>query len=294
MVRSPATGQAYPLRWICAALRVPRSSVYAAQRPRTAASGHRGPVPALSDAALLTAVREDLAASPFTGEGHRKVRARLRRRAVPIRVSRERVRRVMGQAHLLAPYRVRRTHGHPAHDGTVITGGPNQRWGTDGTTVMTAQEGRVWLFLTVEHWNSELLGWHVTTRGDRFAALAAVQGAVHTVAGHLEPDAVRGVELRMDHGSQYTARDFRAGIRFWGLSASYAFVGEPEGNGVAERMIGILKEQVLAGRVFQDAAEVRAAVAVFIPCYNADWLLARHGYRSPHEVRRALATQVAA
>lgn len=171
----------------------------------------------MSDAELEAAIREALAASPFTGEGHRKVVARLLRRPVPIRTSRKRALRIMRAAQLLAPHRVRQTHGDPAHAGTVVTTAPNVRWGTDGTTILTARDGRVWLFLTVEHWNSELLGWHVSQRGDRFAALAALQGAVETVAGHLEPDAVRGVELWMDHGSQSTARDFRAGIRLWGL-----------------------------------------------------------------------------
>ena len=38
----------------------------------------RGPTPALSDAQLLAAIRTDLARSPFQGEGHRKVHARLR------------------------------------------------------------------------------------------------------------------------------------------------------------------------------------------------------------------------
>jgi hypothetical protein len=33
----------------------------------------RGPQPAVSDAALLAAIRADLARSPWTGEGHRKV-----------------------------------------------------------------------------------------------------------------------------------------------------------------------------------------------------------------------------
>ena len=40
--------------------------------------GRRGPTPALSDAQLLEAIRSDLARSPFQGEGHRKVHARLR------------------------------------------------------------------------------------------------------------------------------------------------------------------------------------------------------------------------
>ena len=42
------------------------------------ARGAAGPTPALSDAQLLAAIRSDLARSPFQGEGHRKVHARLR------------------------------------------------------------------------------------------------------------------------------------------------------------------------------------------------------------------------
>ena len=44
----------------------------------------RGPKPAVSDADLLAAIRGDLARSPWTGEGHRKVWARLRAEATQI------------------------------------------------------------------------------------------------------------------------------------------------------------------------------------------------------------------
>ena len=52
-------------------------------RVRSAESGvlarrAAGPTPALSDAQLLAAIRSDLARSPFQGEGHRQVHARLR------------------------------------------------------------------------------------------------------------------------------------------------------------------------------------------------------------------------
>ena len=53
-----------------------------------------GPTPALSDAQLLAAIRNDLARSPFQGEGHRKVHARLRI-LDGVRVSRTRVLRVI-------------------------------------------------------------------------------------------------------------------------------------------------------------------------------------------------------
>ena len=37
-------------------------------------------------------------------------------------------------------------------------------------------------------------------------------------------DAARGVVLRHDHGSQYTARDFQAGLSFVGIQSSPSYV----------------------------------------------------------------------
>ena len=91
---SPATGRTYGVRRVCAAWRVARSSFDDARRqegrPHHSPAGRRGPKPALSDADLLAAIRRDLDRSPWTGEGHRKVWARLRV-IDGIRVSRTRV-----------------------------------------------------------------------------------------------------------------------------------------------------------------------------------------------------------
>ena len=53
----------------------------------------RGPQGAASDTDLLAAIREVIEASPFTGEGYRKVWARLRFRG--LRTAARRVRRLM-------------------------------------------------------------------------------------------------------------------------------------------------------------------------------------------------------
>ena len=97
---SPATGRPYGVARVCRVWEVARSSFYAARQAGadgtepTARPARRGPKPAISDQDLLTAIRADLARSPWTGEGHRKVWARLR--AVDgIRVSRKRVLRLM-------------------------------------------------------------------------------------------------------------------------------------------------------------------------------------------------------
>jgi hypothetical protein len=62
------------------------------------------PKPKMPDADLLAAIRADLETSLFSGEGHRKVWARLRILR-GIRVSRARVLRVMREYALLSPYR---------------------------------------------------------------------------------------------------------------------------------------------------------------------------------------------
>jgi hypothetical protein len=58
----------------------------------------------MADAALVGAIRELLVASPFHGEGHRKIWARLR--FARIRTSKRRVLRLMREHGLLAPGRV--------------------------------------------------------------------------------------------------------------------------------------------------------------------------------------------
>jgi putative transposase len=94
-----------------------------------------------------------------------------------------------------------------------------------------------------------------------------------------------GLRLRHDHGSQFVADDFQAEIAFLGIESSPAFVREPEGNGCAERFIRTLKENLLWVRRFATVEELRLALLEFRRCYNATWIVERHGYRTPAQVR---------
>ena len=116
---SPATGRRYGVARVCRAWDVPRSSCSAARRetgdvaparPR----GRRGPKPAVSDADLVAAIRADLARSPWSGEGHRKVWAWLRVQD-GLRLARKRVLRLMRENGLLSPHRARTRPG-AVHD----------------------------------------------------------------------------------------------------------------------------------------------------------------------------------
>ena len=288
---SPGTGRRYGVARVCGAWELPRSSFYAARAAAAesikagASPTRRGPEPAVSDVDLLAAIRADLARSPWTGEGHRKVWARLRAMD-GIRVSRKRVLRLMRQHALLSPHRAR-TRPETSHERHIITAAPNLMWATDATQVTTVADGKVWLFGVVEHWNAELLGWHVAKHGTRYEAIQALGMAVRQQFGHLGAGAARGLALRHDHGSAFMADHFQNQIRFWGMSPSYAFIGEPETNGVIERLFCTLKEQIVHGRIYQTIDEVRDAVRAFAAGYNADWLIAKNGYQSPAEARAA-------
>jgi putative transposase len=93
---SPVTGKPYGLAAVCRVWQLARSGVYRhlSASPPLAAQ-RRGPLGAMSDEALTTAIRGVLAASPFHGEGHRKVWARLRHAGT--RTSLRRVLRLMRQ-----------------------------------------------------------------------------------------------------------------------------------------------------------------------------------------------------
>ena len=172
---SPGTGLAYGLRRVCAAWGMARSSFYAmtsGQHAEQPPAKRRGTEARDLGPGAAVAIEADLEASPWEGEGYRKVWARLRV-CRDIRVARKRVLRLMRENNLLSPHRCRRRGGNP-HDGEIITHAPNLMWGTDGVRVFTVDDGWGWIFTAVEHWNAECVGWHVCKRGDRFAALQPI------------------------------------------------------------------------------------------------------------------------
>ena len=294
---SPGTGRRYPLSLVCRVYRVARSSVYASRGESQAADGQvagpRGPRPTVADAELLSRIRAVIAQSPFHGEGYRKIWARLRHGDAPVVVSKRRVLRLLREQHLLAPTRAGQPHGPKAHDGTITTAAPNVMWGADGTRFFTVQDGWCWLFTAVDHHTSEIVGHYVTKRGDRFAALEAVNRGVRRVFGTVRKDAAVGLVLRHDHGSQYAARDFQAGLAFVGIQSSPSYVREPQGNGIAEQKFRTLKEQCLYLHAFETVGEAQAVIAAFVEQHNEQWLVGRLGYRTPAAARRSFTEQAA-
>jgi putative transposase len=281
---SPSTGKPYGLARVCRVWSIARSTVYWQRQERAPLGPRRGPLGPCADDQLVEHIRRVLEASPFPGEGYRKVWARLRHG--DIRTSPRRVLRLMRAHHLLAPARRGHPHGPKAHDGTIIPGQVDTMWGTDMTATYTRQEGQVAIFIAVDHYSAECVGIHAAKQGTRFEALEPIRQGVRTSFGLFGQDIAQGLLLRHDHGSQYMSQVFQEELRFLGITSSPAFVREPEGNGCAERFIRTLKENLLWLTTFDTVEELRLALHEFQRQYNATWLIGRHGYKAPAQVRQ--------
>ena len=238
----------------------------------------------MPDAGMVETIRGVLLASPFHGEGYRKVWARLRHQG--LRTSKERVRRLMRENGLSAVSRAGSFRGPRNHDGTIIPETVNSMWGTDMTAAFTAEHGQVAVFVAVDHASAECVGIHAALRGTRHEALEPIRQGVVERFGGVAADAATGLSVRHDHGSQYMSHDFQKEITWLGAASSPAFVRAPEGNGCAERFIRTLKENLLWVRTFTTVEELRLALLEFRRTYNEHWLIGRHGHRSPAQFRR--------
>jgi len=118
---------------------------------------------------------------------------------------------------------------------------------------VTLVEGRAYVFVAVEHANSEIVDIHAARSANRFEALEPVRQGV--LRRHR---ARRGSWLQL-HVRRFPGRDQMYGHR------SFAVLRVPTRGEWRRR--------------------VRAELVAFARRYNETWLVARHGYKTPARVR---------
>ncbi len=240
----------------------------------------------MTDAELLKEIRHVIATSPFIGEGHRKLWARLRRER-GVCTSRKRVLRLTREAGLLAPTARVRRRAARLHDGKITVEVPDTLWATDATEGWSERDGRCAVFVIVDHASGELW-FDAARRMDRFAAADLLREVCGERFGSVERAVAAGLALRYDGGPCFRSEHYQAEIDYLGIARSPAFHYEPETNGCAEKSLQTLKEQGLWIERFETLEDLRAAVRSFGRTYNEHWLIERHGYRTPAEARELM------
>ena len=151
----------------------------------------------MPDDELLVAIRWELAASPFVGEGHKKLRARLAMRG--IHTSGKRVLRLTREAGLLAPTPQVRKRSRRLHDGKITVEVPDTLWATDATEGHTRHDGRCAVFAIIDHASGE--AWvDAAARMDRWAAADLLREVTTERFGSVEQAVAAGLALRYDGG----------------------------------------------------------------------------------------------
>ena len=174
-----------------------------------------------------------------------------------------------GRGRWRAPDLIRRDFGS---EGRI-----NRKWYGDGTQIRTG-EGTLFLDSVLDMGSRRIVGFALGEHHDSELAYASLVMAVAVRGGR---DAVAGVVLHTDQGSEYTAHSFRVACTRLGIRQSMGRVGSALDNAVIESWHSTLEFELRRLERFPTKAAARVGVAGFIDEYNRDRRHSALGMSSP-------------
>jgi len=176
------------------------------------------------------------------------------------------------------------THGLPTYPNLVknlIPQCPNRIWVSDITYIpiwISLANGTYYfcyLSLVTDAYTKEIIGWSVGESLETSYPLQALQMAMTRIEG------LDKIELihHSDRGVQYASNAYVELLKSHGILISMTECGDPKDNAIAERVNGIIKNELLKDYAFRSIEEVKEAVAKAVDFYNnerphmsLDWL----------------------
>lgn len=137
----------------------------------------------------------------------------------------------------------------------------NQLWVSDITYVNLAT-GFAYLSLVTDAYSRQVKGWDLAPTLHLEGALQALQQAL---AGS-KP--IPGLIHHSDRGSQYTSHEYVKLLQDYKIKISMTQSGDPRENAIAERINGILKNELLEEKTFPDLETARRELENKITIYN--------------------------
>jgi putative transposase len=273
--------QQYPLKAVCQALRVPRSSYYAWLK--------RGPSQRAADNQQLREKLVSLFVANRKVYGSPRLRVCLQKEGIPC--SRNRVARHMRALQLQArqkrafkPKTTDSNHSHPiAPNLLAATPKPqaaNRIWVTDITYLLTAQ-GWLYLAAVMDLYSRKIVGWATSHSLETPLVKAALQQAL------VDRRPAAGLLHHSDRGSQYASSAYRALLHSRQLRPSMSAAGNCYDNAAMESFWSTLKTEWLHDQHFTTRQEARSAIFDYIETfYNPKRLHSALDYQSPVDFER--------
>lgn len=151
---------------------------------------------------------------------------------------------------------------------TLLADHPNQLWVSDITyiTIWLGEDSYVFCYLSLvtDAYSKEIIGYCV---GDTLGSCYTVE-ALKMAIGGISAVEVKGLIHHSDRGVQYASADYISVLRHNGILPSMTENGNPKDNAIAERVNGIIKNELLQGMRFKSIEEVQQAVAIAVHFYN--------------------------
>ena len=162
---------------------------------------------------------------------------------------------------------------------------PNQLWVSDITYMVIYQNAQTgeydfcYLSLVTDYYTKEIIGWCVGETLEARFAVEALEMALGRLGGKRALDLIH----HSDRGVQYASYAYTDILRKHNIRISMTECGDPKDNAVAERVNGIVKNELLQGMSFFSINEVRKALKVAIDFYNNERPHMSLDWRTPAE-----------
>jgi transposase InsO family protein len=140
----------------------------------------------------------------------------------------------------------------------------DRKWFGDGTEIVT-DEGKLQMASVLDICSRRVLGFALSEHHDAALAYAALVMAVAIRGGK---EAIAGVIMHTDQGSEYTAHTFRAACDRLGIKQSMGRPGSALDNAAIESWHSTLEFELRAVEHFATKAQARTRVAAWIEDYN--------------------------
>ena len=162
----------------------------------------------------------------------------------------------------------------------------NRKWYGDGTEIVT-EEGKLILDSVLDVGSRRIVGFALDVHHDAELAYAALAMAVAVRGG---TDAIAGLILHTDQGSEYTAGSFRVACDRIGITQSMGRPGSALDNAIIESWHSTVEFELRRVEHFATKAQARTRVAAWIEDYNHQRRHSSIGMISPVAYELALAT----
>lgn len=138
---------------------------------------------------------------------------------------------------------------------------PNQVLVSD-ITYITLARGHAYLFLTTDLFSRKILGYHLSKDLSHHSALLALDMALSHIPN------TNGLIHHSDRGCQYCCHDFLNHLQLYKITPSMTAESHCYQNAHAERVNGVLKQDLDLDQVFPDFKSAQLATLKAISIYN--------------------------